>query len=46
MRQRKKCDEKILQAKPYAVGQYVCVFQNVIPPKWTKNYLRNGEDRS
>ena len=36
MRQRKKYDEKILQAKPYAVRQYVWVFQNAIPPKWTK----------
>ena len=36
MRQQKKYDEKILQAKPYAVGQYVSVFQNVIPPKGTK----------
>ena len=26
MRQRKKYDEKILQAKPYTVGQYVWVF--------------------
>ena len=33
MRQRKKYDERILQAKPYAVGQYVWVFQNIIPPK-------------
>ena len=33
MRQRKKYDEKILQAKPYALGHYVWVFQNVIPPK-------------
>ena len=40
MRQRKKYDEKILQAKPYAVGQYVCVFQNVIPPKGTKKLLK------
>ena len=46
MRQCKKFDEKILQAKPYEVGQYVWVFQNVIPPKGTKNYLRNGEDLS
>ena len=46
MRQRKKYDEKILQAKPYAVGQYVWVFQNVIPPKGTKNYSRSGEDHS
>ena len=36
MRQRKKHDEKILQAKPYAVGQYVWVFQNIIAPKGTK----------
>ena len=36
MRQRKKYDEKILQAKPYAVGQYVWVVQNVIPLKGTK----------
>ena len=41
LRQRKKYDEKILQAKPYAVGQYVWVFQNVIPPKRTKKLLKN-----
>ena len=40
LRQRKKYDEKILQAKPYAVGQYVWVFQNVIPPKETKKLLK------
>ena len=40
MRQRKKYDEKILQAKPYAVGQFVWVFQNVIPPKGTKKLLK------
>ena len=39
-RQRKKYDEKILQAKPYEVGQYVWVFQNVIPPKGTKKLLK------
>ena len=39
MRQRKKYDEKILQAKPYAVGQYVWVFQNIIPSKGTKKLL-------
>ena len=33
MRQRKKYDEKILQAKRYTVGKYVWVLQNVIPPK-------------
>ena len=40
MRQRKKFDEKILQAKLYAVGQYVWEFQNVIPPKGTKKLLK------
>ena len=40
MRQRKKYDEKILQAQPYEVGQYVWVFQNVIPPKGTKKLLK------
>ena len=38
MRQRKKFDEKILQAKPYAVGQYVWVFQNIIPPRGRRSY--------
>ena len=42
MRQRKKYDEKILQAKPYEVGQYVWVFQNVIPSKGTKKLLKKG----
>ena len=36
MRQR----NKILQAKPYAVGQYVWIFQNVIPLKGTKKLLK------
>ena len=40
MRQRKKYDEKILQAKPYEVGQCVWVFRNVIPPKGTKKLLK------
>ena len=40
MRQRKKYDERILQAKPYEVGQYVWVFQNVIPLKGTKKLLK------
>ena len=40
MRQRKKYDEKILQAKPYAVAQYVWVFQNIIPPKGKKKLLK------
>ena len=40
MRQRKKYDEKILEAKPYALEQYVWVFQNVIPPKGIKKLLQ------
>ena len=40
MRQRKKYDDKILKAKPYEVGQYVWVFQNVILPKGTKKRLK------
>ena len=40
MRQRKKYDEKMFQAKPYAVGQYVWVFQNVIPPKGIRKLLK------
>ena len=40
MRQRKKCDEKIVQAKPYAVGQYAWVFQKVITPKGKKKILK------
>ena len=48
MRQREKYDERILQAKPYAVGHYVWVFQNIIPskPRGRRNYLRNGVDSS
>ena len=40
MRQRKNYDEKKLQAKPCAVGQYIWVFQNVIPPKGCKKLLK------
>ena len=40
MRQLKKYGEKILQAKPYAVDQYVWVFQNVVPPKGTKKLVK------
>ena len=40
MRQRRKYDEKILQAKPYAKGQNVGKFQNVIPPKGSKKLLQ------
>ena len=44
MRQRKKYDEKILQAEPYEVGQYLWVFQNVIPPKGTKKLLKKWRE--
>ena len=40
MRQRRKYDVKKIQAKPYAMGQNVWVFQNVIPPKATKKLLK------
>ena len=36
-RQRKKFDKKAAGAKAYSVGDYVWVFQNVIPPKGTKS---------
>ena len=42
MRQRKKYVKRIMQAKPYAVSQYVWVFQNVIPPKGTKKKLKKS----
>ncbi|XP_063725727.1 uncharacterized protein LOC134853651 [Symsagittifera roscoffensis] len=40
MRQRRKYDRKTLQVKPYVVGQYVWVFQNIIPPPGTKKLLK------
>ena len=39
-RQRKKFDKKAAGAKAYKVGDYVWVFQNVIPPKGTKKLLK------
>ena len=33
-------------ARAYSVGDYVWVFQNVIPPKGTKKLLKNGGDPS
>ena len=45
-RQRKRFDKKAAGAKAYSVGDYVWVFQNVIPPKGTKNLLKNGGDPS
>ena len=39
-RQRKRFDKKAAGAKAYTVGDYVWVFQNVIPPKGTKKRLK------
>ena len=39
-RQRKRFDRKAAGAKAYSVGDYVWVFQNVIPPKGTKKLLK------
>ena len=39
-RQRKKFDKKAAVAKFYLVGGYVWFFQNVKPPKGTKNFLK------
>ena len=39
-RQRKIFDKKAAGAKAYSVGDYVWVFQNVIPPKGTKKLLK------
>ena len=39
-RQRKRFDKKAAGAKAYSVGDYVCVFQNVIPLKGTKKLLK------
>ena len=43
---RKKFDKKAAGAKAYSVGDYVWVFQNVIPPKGTKKLLKSGGDPS
>ena len=39
-KQRKRFDKKVAGAKAYSVGDYVWVFQNVIPPKGTKKLLK------
>ena len=39
-KQRKRFDKKAAGAKAYSVGDYVWVFQNVIPPKGTKKLLK------
>ena len=40
IRQRKRYDEKVLQAKPYAVGQYVWLFQNIYTSEGHKRLLK------
>ena len=45
-RQRKRFDKKAAGAKAYSVGDYVWVFQNVIPPKEQKSSLKSGGDPS
>ena len=40
-RQRKRFDKKSAGAKAYSVGDYVWVFQSVIPPKGTKKLLKS-----
>ena len=39
-KQRKRFDKKAIGAKADSVGDYVWVFQNVIPPKETKKLLK------
>ena len=43
-RQRKRFDKKAAGAKAYLVGDYVWVFQNVIPPKGTKKLLKKWRE--
>ena len=38
--QRKRIDEKAAGAKAYSVGDYVWIFQNVLPPRGTKKLLK------
>ena len=38
--QRRRFDKKAVDAKTYSVGDYVWVFQNVIPPKGTRKHLK------
>ena len=45
-RQRKTFDKKTAGPKADSVGDYVWVFQNVIPPKGTKKLLKSGRDPS
>ena len=42
----KRFDKKAAGAKIYSVGDYVWIFQIVIPPKGTKKLLKSGGDPS
>ena len=39
-----KFDKKTADAKAYSVGDYVCVFREVVPPKGTKKLFKNWRD--
>ena len=39
-RQRRRFDKKAAGTKIYSVDDYICVFQNVIPPRGTKKLLK------
>ena len=40
IREKKKFDKRTADTKAYSVGDYVWVFQEVVPPKGTKNYFK------
>ena len=40
IRQKRKFDKRTADAKAYSVGDYVWVFQEVVPPKGTKKLLK------
>ena len=41
IRQKRRFDKRTADAKAYSVGNYVWVFQEVVPPKGTKKLLKN-----
>ena len=40
IRQKRRFDRMTADAKAYSVGNYVWVFQEVVPPKGTKNLMK------
>ena len=40
IRQKRRFDKKTADAKAYSVGDYVWVFQEVVPPKGTKKLFK------